>query len=311
MAGRRWAPQLPVARAGAAGRAHRIAPARLGGSGRARPRRGFRRARASTTPGRLWLVRADPGRPVPGLGRAGHADGRPAHVGGAPGDGQRRIAQPRCPADVPVAGRRRRHGLHGVPVRAHRTVRLPAALPARHRGRHRRPEGGTAANGNSSVGASLITFSPALPVYTGYVEDGQIYNSLGYPAGGSFIEVASEEMHLTMLPAARSVYEQENAQLHEGQRASDRAAAGGHHPRGRPGRLVLLFRAQGWLSRRTHRTINTGLFFATLAYDRRADLARRRPGRSPGGSAARHRARLRPGTDTGRGRHHRVAGSRR
>jgi hypothetical protein len=71
----------------------------------------------------------------------------------------------------------------------------------------------TAASGSFSLGASLSTLSAALPVYTGYVEDGQIYNSLGYPAGGSFIQVASEEMHRTMLPAARSVYAQENAQF--------------------------------------------------------------------------------------------------
>jgi hypothetical protein len=123
----------------------------------------------------------------------------------------------------------------------------------------------TAASGNSSVGASLSTLSAALPVYTGYVEDGQIYNSLGYPAGGSFIQVASEEMHVTMLPAARSVYAQENAQL---MRASAEAT-------GLPLAvitlvaglivLVLLFRTQRWLSRRTHRTVNVGLGLASVA----------------------------------------------
>src|SRR5580700_6899835 len=123
----------------------------------------------------------------------------------------------------------------------------------------------TAASGNSSVGASLSTLSAALPVYTGYVEDGQVYNSLGYPAGGSFIQVASEEMHVTMLPAARSVYAQENAQL---MRASAQAT-------GLPLAvitlvaglvvLVLLFRTQRWLSRRTHRTVNLGLGLASVA----------------------------------------------
>jgi hypothetical protein len=48
--------------------------------------------------------------------------------------------------------------------------------------------------------SSLAALTQALPVYSGYVEDGEIYNSLGFPAGGSFIEVASEEMHLTLLP---------------------------------------------------------------------------------------------------------------
>lgn len=71
----------------------------------------------------------------------------------------------------------------------------------------------TAAGGGQAIGASLSTLAADLPVYTGYVEDGQTYNSLGYPAGGSFLEVASEEMHLTLRPAARDVYGYENARL--------------------------------------------------------------------------------------------------
>jgi len=123
----------------------------------------------------------------------------------------------------------------------------------------------TAASGNSGIGSSLSTLSAALPIYAGYVEDGQIYNSLGYPAGGSFIQAASDEMHVTMLPAARSVYAQENAQL---MNASAQAtglplavitvAAG-------LAVCVLLFRTQRWLSRRTHRTINVGLCLASVA----------------------------------------------
>ena len=113
----------------------------------------------------------------------------------------------------------------------------------------------TAASGTSRVGASLSTLSAALPIYTGYVEDGDIYNSQGFPAGGSFIQVASEEMHLTLLPAARSVYTQENAQL---TKASARAI-------GLPLAVIalvaglvtafFLFRTQRWLSGRTHRTL--------------------------------------------------------
>jgi hypothetical protein len=123
----------------------------------------------------------------------------------------------------------------------------------------------TAASGTSSIGASLSTLSAALPVYTGYVQDAEIYNSLGYPAGGSYIEVASEEMHLTLLPAARSVYTQENAQL---TRASAQAT-------GLPLAVIaivaglvaafFLYRTQRWLSSRTHRTVNAGLFLASVA----------------------------------------------
>ena len=123
----------------------------------------------------------------------------------------------------------------------------------------------TAASGTSSIGASLSTLSAALPIYTGYVEDGEIYNSLGYPAGGSFVEVASEEMHLTLLPAARNVYTQENAQL---TKASAQAT-------GLPLAIITLvaglvvafslLRTQRWLSKRTHRTLNVGLFLGSVA----------------------------------------------
>ena len=123
----------------------------------------------------------------------------------------------------------------------------------------------TAGSASSSISTSLSTLSAALPIYTGYVEDGEIYNSLGYPAGGSFIEVASEEMHLTLLPAARSVYTQENAEL---TKASAQAT-------GLPLAVIalvaglvtafFLFRAQRWLSGRTHRTLNAGLFLGFVA----------------------------------------------
>jgi hypothetical protein len=126
----------------------------------------------------------------------------------------------------------------------------------------------TAASGGAAgpaIGASLSTLSADLPAYTGYVEDGQTYNSLGYPAGGSFLEVASEQMHLTLLPAARRVYAYENAQLAG---ASARAT-------GLPLAAVtlaaglavgfFLHRSQRWLSRRTHRTFNVGLLLASAA----------------------------------------------
>ena len=123
----------------------------------------------------------------------------------------------------------------------------------------------TAASGGSAIGASLSTLAADLPVYTGYVEDGQTYNSLGYPAGGSFLEVASEQMHLTLLPAARDVYAYENARL----------TAASAQATGLPLAVVTLagglavafalYRSQRWLSRRTHRTLNVGLLLASAA----------------------------------------------
>jgi hypothetical protein len=109
------------------------------------------------------------------------------------------------------------------------------------------------AGGNSRLDASLAAISSGLPVYTGYVAEAQADSALGFAlTGGSFMQVASEEMHLTLLPAARSSYEQENAVLGG---ASARAT-------GLPWIVVavclavvtgvVLLWAQRWLRRRTH-----------------------------------------------------------
>jgi len=116
------------------------------------------------------------------------------------------------------------------------------------------------------LAASLAAISAALPVYTGYVQQAQTYGSLGYPlTGGSFMQVASEEMHLRLLPAARSSYALANAAL-----AAESARA-----TGLPwivvalviavALAVALVRAQRWLRRRTHRIVNYGLLAASLA----------------------------------------------
>jgi hypothetical protein len=239
---------------------------RVDGGQAPRPRRRWLRLpRASTTPGKLWLVRAGlvvlclAWGVLATLMVSQHASA--AHDVSASDEtlslDAQQIYQSLADADVTVStaylyGRvgpfaDRQRYLHDIAVAS---ADLKAA---------------TAASGNSSIGASLSTLSAGLPVYTGYVEDGQIYNSLGYPAGASFIEVASEEMHLTLLPAARIVYVQENAQL----------TAASAQATGLPLAVIvlvtglavcfILYRAQRWLSRRTHRTINVGLFLATLA----------------------------------------------
>ena len=236
-----------------------------GAQGGPRARRRFRLPRASTTPGKLWLVRV--GLVIVCLAWGAlatlmvtqHASA--AHDVAAADEtlslDAQQIYQSLADADVTVstAYLYGRTGPYADRVRYQHDIAVAAAdLKVV-----------TAASGNSGVAASLSTLSAALPVYTGYVEDSQIYNSLGYPAGGSFIQVASEEMHLTMLPAARSVYAQENAQL---MRTSAQAT-------GLPLAVitlvaglivfVLLFWTQRWLSRRTHRTVNVGLFLASLA----------------------------------------------
>ena len=112
--------------------------------------------------------------------------------------------------------------------------------------------------------ASLSAVSAGLPVYTGDVSQAQTEYALGYLlTGGSFMQVASEEMHLTLLPAARTIYAQENAGLTA---ASARAT-------GLPwiavvlvlalAIAVVLVRSQRWLWRHTHRAVNYGLAAAT------------------------------------------------
>jgi hypothetical protein len=114
--------------------------------------------------------------------------------------------------------------------------------------------------------ASLSAVATGLPAYTGYVAQAQTEYALGYLlTGGSFMQVASGEMHLTLLPAARAVYAQEN----------DALTAQSARATGLPwialsvllgaAILVALYRVQRWLGRRTHRIINAGLLAASAA----------------------------------------------
>jgi hypothetical protein len=116
------------------------------------------------------------------------------------------------------------------------------------------------------IGPSLAAVSTGLPSYTADVAEAQIYYSLGFqPAGGSFLQVASEEMHVTLLPAAGRIYRQENAAL---EAASARAT-------GLPWVAVVLalaliiamalYATQRWLWRSTHRLVNYGLLTASAA----------------------------------------------
>jgi hypothetical protein len=125
---------------------------------------------------------------------------------------------------------------------------------------------GTATTGSSQqLLASLKAVSTGLPQYTGYVAQAQTEYTLGYLlTGGSFMQVATEVMHLTLLPAARAIYAQENAGLTV---ASARAT-------GLPwivvvlvvalAMAVVLFRVQRWLWRHAHRRVNYGLVAASL-----------------------------------------------
>jgi hypothetical protein len=123
-----------------------------------------------------------------------------------------------------------------------------------------------ATSSNPRLRSSLAAVSAGLPLYTGYVAQAQTERLLGWPlTASSFMQVASEEMHVTLLPAAQQIYKQENAAL----------AASSAQATGLPWIVVVvllavvlaavLFRVQRWLTRRTHRIVNYGLLVASVA----------------------------------------------
>jgi hypothetical protein len=117
---------------------------------------------------------------------------------------------------------------------------------------------------SQAAGSALAALSGGLPVYTGDVAKAQAEYAMGFTlTGGSFFQVASEKAHLVLLPAAHTVFAQENAAL---------SAASGDAT----GWLtliaalllavvtgVVLYRAQRWLARRTNRTFSPGLVLAS------------------------------------------------
>jgi hypothetical protein len=127
-----------------------------------------------------------------------------------------------------------------------------------------RAAGGSDA-GNSQVAGALSKLSGGLADYNGYVADATAEYAMGFPlTGGSFLQVASEEAHLVLLPAASTVYTQENAVLN----AASGQATG--LPTGLAALLlavitaVALYRTQRWLARSTKRVLSPGLVLASL-----------------------------------------------
>jgi hypothetical protein len=122
-----------------------------------------------------------------------------------------------------------------------------------------------AAIGGQAAGGALAELSGGLPAYSGYVAEAKAEYAMGFPlTGGSFLQVASEEAHLVLLPAANSVFTQENAALNasSGQATELWTVIAA---------LVLalitafaLYRAQRWLTRRTNRVFSVGLVLASL-----------------------------------------------
>ena len=122
-----------------------------------------------------------------------------------------------------------------------------------------------AADGSQATRGALARLSAGLVAYNGYVNEAKTEYAMGYSlTGGSFLQVASEEAHLVLLPAANTVFTQENAALNgaSGQATELPTVIAA---------IVLalitvfvLYRAQHWLTRRTNRLFSPGLVLASV-----------------------------------------------
>ena len=143
----------------------------------------------------------------------------------------------------------------------------PLALRARYQAdiaqAANRLEAATAAAGQSAAGSLLAILSRGLPVYAGLVETARADNRLGLPLGAAYLREASAFMRATLLPAARSLYAQENAQL----AGADRRATGLPYAAVVVALIVALSLVAGqrWLARRTRRLLNPALLAASIA----------------------------------------------
>ena len=146
-------------------------------------------------------------------------------------------------------------GLEPLPLRARYQADITQAA--------RQLEAATAAAGQSAAGSSLATLSTGLPHYAGLVEIAGADNRLGLPLGAAYLREASEFMRATLLPAARDLYAQENAQL----AAADQQATGLPWTALAVALIAALLLAVGqwWLARRANRIVNPGLLIASIA----------------------------------------------
>ena len=121
------------------------------------------------------------------------------------------------------------------------------------------------ASGSPEFSAAATSIVNGMPVYQGDVKVAETEYAQGIiPAGDSAMEVASEDAHLTLLPAAKTLYAIESqATEASGSQATDwlpvlialvvaLAAA------------LALLRIQWWLRHVTHRFFNRGLVVATV-----------------------------------------------
>lgn len=131
----------------------------------------------------------------------------------------------------------------------------------------------TAAQGLVTAAANSAPGSPAaktigdlnelLPRYKGLVESARANNRQGFPVGGAYLRTANTLMQQQMLPAAETLYRNEN-----GRRGADYGDAT-PYPWAAVALGVLALAALGWAQRReyrrTNRVLSRGLVGATAA----------------------------------------------
>jgi hypothetical protein len=119
-----------------------------------------------------------------------------------------------------------------------------------------------AGNSDPAVQTDLTTLATGIPAYMDFVGEADAFNTEHAPVGGAWLADATNLMDATLRPAAKDLYDKENARLN----ANIAQATGLPYLAAGTALLIAIvaFRAQRWLARRTRRRLNLGLVAASL-----------------------------------------------
>lgn len=109
---------------------------------------------------------------------------------------------------------------------------------------------------------NVATVQRLLPVYTGMVETARANARQGNPVSVAYLASASNLMQVQILPAAKSLYERTSTTTNEEQRELSKPPL--FPMSGLAAAILMLLVTQWWLTRRTGRLFNVGLFGATM-----------------------------------------------
>lgn len=125
----------------------------------------------------------------------------------------------------------------------------------------------TGSSDNPQLSAAIETIDNGMQLYGQHIATAETEFAQGItPAGDSFMEVASEDAHLTLLPSANKIYALENDAVTASSAGATSlptiilALGVGLLATG-----IALLWSQRWLARRTRRVFNLGLLAATVA----------------------------------------------